>query len=113
MGFYAEPWLREARDKIRLVPEKISGQYAAASDFDKLADAVEKAIKAALIENHGSLPRQHDHSHLVSMCQSTGVWEILPPALQGLVEEIESYRSNKTVALHTAVSSRSTHQSSN
>jgi len=31
--------------------------------FDKLADAVEKAIKAALIENHGSLPEQHDHSH--------------------------------------------------
>ncbi|MGN6720815.1 MAG: HEPN domain-containing protein [Candidatus Binatia bacterium] len=112
MGFYAEPWLREARDKIRLVPEEISGQHAAASDFDKLADAVEKAIKAALIENHGSLPRQHDHSHLVSMCQSTGVWEILPPALQGLVEEIESYRSKKAAAASTPISSGSTDHSS-
>ena len=67
MGFYAEPWLREARDKIRSVPEEMAGQKSAASDFDKLADAVEKAIKAALIENHGSLPRQHDHSQ-ISRC---------------------------------------------
>ncbi len=112
MGFYAEPWLREARDKVRSVPEEMGGQNAALSDFDKLADAVEKAIKAALIENHGSLPRQHDHSQLVSMCRSTGVWEVLPPALQGLVEEIESYRSRKAAALADPISSGSAQQSS-
>ena len=112
MGFYAEPWLREARDKIRAVPGEISGQNLAGSDFDKLADAVEKAIKAALIENHGSLPLQHDHSHLVSMCQSTGVWEILPPALRGLVEEIESYRSKKAAAVSDPMSSELADQSS-
>ena len=112
MGFYAEPWLREARDKIRAVPEEISGQNLAGSDFDKLADAVEKAIKAALIENHGSLPRQHDHSQLVSMCRSTGVWDILPPALQGLVEEIESYRSKKAAAVSDPMSSELADQSS-
>lgn len=112
MGFYAEPWLREARDKIRAVPEEISGQNLAGSDFDKLADAVEKAIKAALIENHGSLPMQHDHSQLVSMCRSTGVWEILPPALRGLVEEIESYRSKKAAAVNDPMSSELADQSS-
>ena len=92
MGFYAEPWLREARDRIKAMPDDVAGQSSAPADFDKLADAVEKAIKAALIENHGSLPEQHDHSQLVSICQSTGVWDILPPALRGLVQEIESYR---------------------
>ncbi len=112
MSFYAEPWLREARDKIRSVPEETTGQSAAASDFDKLADAVEKAIKAALIENHGSLPEQHDHSHLVAMCQSTGVWDILPPALRGLVQEIESYRSKRAGALGDALSTTSNEQSS-
>jgi HEPN domain-containing protein len=112
MGFYAEPWLREARDKIRSVPEETGGQKSAASDFDKLADAVEKAIKAALIENHGSLPLQHDHSQLVSMCRSTGVWDILPPALRGLVEEIESYRSKKAAAVSDPISSGSADQSS-
>ena len=112
MGFYAEPWLREARDKIRSVPEEMGGQKSAASDFDKLADAVEKAIKAALIENHGSLPLQHDHSQLVSMCRSTGVWEILPPALRGLVEEIESYRSKKAAAVSDPMSSELADQSS-
>jgi HEPN domain-containing protein len=95
MGFYAEPWLREARDRIRALPGEAGGQVTAPADFDKLAEAVEKAIKAALIENHGSLPEQHDHSQLVSMCQSTGVWDVLPPALRGLVQEIESYRSAK------------------
>ena len=112
MGFYAEPWLREARDKIRSVPADGAGKNSSVSDFDKLAEAVEKAIKAALIENHGSLPRQHDHSHLVSMCQSTGVWEILPPALRGLVQEIESYRSKKTGAPADAASNLSDERSS-
>jgi HEPN domain-containing protein len=93
MGFYAEPWLREARDRIRSLPHEATGESAESADFNKLAEAVEKAIKAALIESHGSLPQQHDHSQLVSICQSTGVWDVLPPALRGLVQEIESYRS--------------------
>jgi HEPN domain-containing protein len=102
MGFYAEPWLREARDRIKAMPDDVAGQSSASADFDKLADAVEKAIKAALIENHGSLPEQHDHSQLVSICQSTGVWDILPPALRGLVQEIESYRSTKTTIIEAS-----------
>jgi HEPN domain-containing protein len=61
----------------------------APAEFDDLAEAVEKAIKAALIESHGSLPAKHDHKKLVSICQSTGVWDVLPPALQSLVQEIE------------------------
>ena len=95
MGFYAEPWLREARDRIRTLPGEAASQRSAPADFDHLAEAVEKAIKAALIENHGSLPEQHDHSQLVSICQATGVWDVLPPALRGLVQEIESYRSTR------------------
>jgi HEPN domain-containing protein len=95
MGFYAEPWLREARDRIRTLPGEAASQSSAPADFDHLAEAVEKAIKAALIENHGSLPEQHDHGQLVSICQATGVWEVLPPALRGLVQEIESYRSTR------------------
>jgi hypothetical protein len=92
MGFYAEPWLREARDRIDSFASNRIGQ----AEFDKLAEAVDKAIKAALIENHGSLPQQHDHSKLVAICESTGVWDILPPALKGLVQEVEVYSSTKT-----------------
>ena len=94
MGFYADPWLREARDRIKTFSHDAVGQ----AEFDKLAEAVEKAIKAALIESHGSLPEEHDHSKLVSICESTGVWDILPPALKGLVQEVESYRSAKTAS---------------
>jgi HEPN domain-containing protein len=97
MGFYAEPWLREARDRIRSLHHETAGESAEPADFNQLAEAVEKAIKAALIESHGSLPQQHDHSQLVSICQSTGVWDVLPPALRGLVQEIESYRSTDVV----------------
>jgi len=93
MGFYAEPWLREARDRIKSFREASPGDSLGSDDFNKLAEAVEKAIKAALIENHGSLPMEHDHSQLVSICQTTGVWDVLPPALKGLVQEVESYRS--------------------
>lgn len=94
MGFYAEPWLRQARDQIDALPKEAGGDIGL-GDFDKLAEAVDKAIKAALIENHGSLPQQLDHGQLVAICQATGVWDVLPPALKCLVQEVESYRSAK------------------
>jgi HEPN domain-containing protein len=94
MGFFADPWLREARDSIKSLPDQRSNiSNLQGEELDKLAAAVEKAIKAALIENCGTIPQQHNHSNLVSLCQSTGVWEVLPPALQNLVQEVESYRS--------------------
>jgi HEPN domain-containing protein len=94
MGFYADSWLREARDRVGAYPEQpAGGNYWSTTDFEKISEAVEKAIKAALVECHGSIPRQHDHNKLVSLCQTTGVWDVLPPALKGLVEEIESYRT--------------------
>lgn len=96
MGFYAEPWLREARDRIDSFPKEPTAHAISQADFGKLAEAVDKAIKAALIESYGSLPQRHDHSKLVSICESTGVWDILPPALKGLVQEVESYRSTDT-----------------
>lgn len=112
MGFYAEPWLREARDRIRTLPDDAASQSSVPADFDKLAEAVEKAIKAALIESHGSLPQQHDHSQLVAMCQSTGVWDVLPPALRGLVQEIESYRSTKVTVREASPDASSQESSS-
>jgi len=102
MGFYAEPWLREARDRVRTLPHEAAERGGESADFNQLAEAVEKAIKAALIESHGSLPEEHDHSQLVSICQSTGVWDVLPPALRGLVQEIESYRAADIPSLNPA-----------
>ena len=89
MGFYGDAWLRDARTKVASVPQTKAFTPA---ELDDLAEAVEKAIKAALIESHGSLPAKHDHKKLVSICQSTGVWDVLPPALQSLVQEVEAYR---------------------
>jgi len=93
MGFYAEPWLREARDHIKSVPARSGSTPSEAGDFDKVADAVEKAIKAAIIENNGKMPQQLENQSLVSICQTTGVWDVLPPALKGLVQEVSSLRS--------------------
>ena len=98
MGFYAEPWLREARDHIKSVPIHTEGTLAVPGDFDKLADAVEKAIKAALVETSGTIPQQLESQSLVSMCQATGVWDVLPPALRGLVQEVSSLRSPSTAS---------------
>ncbi len=93
MGLFAEPWLKEARNHISVVTNNHPGKNANPPQFDKLADAVEKAIKAALIENHGSVPQKLDHKNLVSICQATGVWDVLPPALRGLVQEVQSFRT--------------------
>ena len=94
MGLHGDALLREARDRIKpLAEQSLESEDAAPTNFNQLADAVEKAIKAALIENHGSLPAKHDHQKLVAICQNTGVWDILPPALRTLVQEVESYRS--------------------
>lgn len=94
MGFYAEPWLREARDYIKSVPGEVGSEKLEPGDFDKLADAVEKAIKAALVESSGKIPQQLECQNLVSICQATGVWDVLPPALRGLVEEVTTIRAN-------------------
>jgi len=93
MGLFAEPWLKEARDRIKVVTDNHADKKNAPVQFDKLAEAVEKAIKAALVENHGSIPQQLDHQNLVSICQATGVWDVLPPALQGLVHEVQTFRA--------------------
>ena len=98
MGLFAEPWLREARDRIRKVSTDTAAKDNNPVRFDELAEAVEKAIKAALVENHGSVPRQLDHQNLVSICQTTGVWEVLPPALRGLVQEVQSFRATSSSA---------------
>ena len=93
MSFYADPWLREARNSVNSGPGQASATSGLSSpEFDRLAEAVEKAIKAALIENHGSIPQQHNHKKLVALCETTGVWDILPPALKNLVQEVETYR---------------------
>lgn len=107
MGFYADSWLREARDRVGTYAEQPAlGNNWSIPDFEKISDAVEKAIKAALVECHGSIPSQHDHNKLVSLCQTTGVWDVLPPALKSLVKEVESYRTvNASAASGSATSS--------
>ena len=94
MSFYADPLLREAREKVRSLPSQAVTANSVRPNFDQLAEAVERAIRAALVENHGNVPQQLNHDELVSTCRSTGVWDVLPPALKGLIQEVESYRSN-------------------
>ena len=110
MGFYAEPWLRAARDRIDSLPSQPSGEEGVQAEFEKLAEAVDKAIKAALVESHGSLPQQLDHGKLVAICEATGVWEVLPPALRGLVQEVESYRTTKMISAEGAAAPSSAEQ---
>ena len=93
MRFYADPLLREARENVKSMPSEATPASAVLPNFDQLAEAVEKAIRAALVENHGSVAQQLNQGQLVSICQSTGVWDVLPPALKGLIQEVERYRS--------------------
>jgi len=94
MGFYAEPWLKEARDRIKSISVPSGGAQTASIDLNTVAEAVEKAIKAALIENSGTIPQRLANQNLVAICQTTGMWDVLPPALKALVQEVTSLRSN-------------------
>lgn len=79
MGFYAEAWLREARDRIDAESKQFPGTVRSKdTEFETISAAVEKAITAALIERHGSIPQNHEHDKLVSLCETSGVWDILP-----------------------------------
>jgi len=98
MGVFAEPWLREARNHIKTVSDSTPDKKTTPVQFDILAEAVETAIKAALVESHGSLPRHLEQQNLVSICQATGVWDVLPPALRGIVEEVQSFRATTNTA---------------
>jgi hypothetical protein len=94
MGFYATRWLREARDNINAYSEQVAGKNpSGGGEFEKVATAVENSIKAALIESLGSIPQDCDHKRFVAICQTTGVWEVLPPVLRNLVQEVESFRT--------------------
>lgn len=103
MGYYGNSWLLAARERVRFAPEEPPRICRLSlAEFDRLAEAVEKAIKAALIENYGSLPPKHDHQKLVAICQNTGVWDVLPPALRQLIQEVESYRTATTSGAEAA-----------
>src|SRR5918995_748439 len=94
MGFYAEAWLREARDRISGHSKQFAGTVRSRDiEFEKISEAVEKAIKAALVERYGSIPQKHEHDKLVSLCETTGVWDVLPPSFRRLVQEVESYHT--------------------
>jgi HEPN domain-containing protein len=108
MGLHGDALLREARDRIKPLPEQSAkSDNSNPTNFNQLADAVEKAIKAALIESHGSLPAKHDHQKLVVICQNTGVWDILPPALRTLVQEVEIYRATALKNTHDSADAAS------
>ena len=45
MGFYAEPWLREARERINSFPNDKGIADVGQAEFEKLAEAVDKPSK--------------------------------------------------------------------
>jgi hypothetical protein len=92
MRVFADSWLREARTYISSCRQPAdNGKSPRAADLQRLADATDKAIKAALIESNGTIPQQYDHRRLVATCQSSGLWDVLPPTLKNFVQEVEPY----------------------
>ena len=91
MRLFADSWLKEARIRISSCQTATDAHSPGAQDLQKIADATEKAIKAALIESHGTIPRQYNNYQLVTTCQKTGLWDVLPPALKNFVQEVEPY----------------------
>jgi hypothetical protein len=91
MRLFADSWLKEARIRISSCQKAADANRPGREDLQQLADAAEKAIKAALIESHGTIPQQYSHYELVATCQKTGLWDVLPPSLKQFVQEVEPY----------------------
>lgn len=103
MQLFADSWLKEARIRISSCRNSaVKADSPGPADLQKLAEATEKAIKAALIESHGRIPQQYDHDELVATCQKTGLWDVLPPALQNFVQEVEPYSKADAADLNVA-----------
>jgi len=102
MQLFADSWLREARDRISSCQPAIGAGAPTPADLETLADAAEKAIKAALIECHGSIPDQYNADRLVTTCQKTGLWDVLPPALRKFVQGVDHSAFTNTSELKTA-----------
>ncbi|MGH7828268.1 MAG: hypothetical protein ACREQ7_24195 [Candidatus Binatia bacterium] len=91
MRLFADSWLKEARHGISSCRTIIEADPPGRADLRKLADATEKAIKAALIESNGTIPQRYEDYQLVATCQKTGLWDVLPPTLKSFVQEVEPY----------------------
>jgi hypothetical protein len=92
MRVFADSWLKEARIHIgscRSPAVNLDGPVP--GELQKIAEAIEKAIKAALIESHGMIPQEYNHHKLVATCQLTGLWDVLPPVLKNFVQAVEPY----------------------
>jgi hypothetical protein len=90
MGMLADSWLKEARAQINSC-QNLATHHPDPADMKKLANAALTAVKAVVMESHGEIPQQYHDPKLVTLCQKTGVWDVLPPVLKNFVQEIEPY----------------------
>jgi hypothetical protein len=92
MRVFADSWLKEARIHISSCRNPaVNTTPPEPEELQKIAEATEKAIKAVLIESHGTIPHDYNHHKLVATCQVTGLWDVLPPTLKNFVQEVEPY----------------------
>jgi hypothetical protein len=86
MRLETSEWIREARVAI----ESAHREFTACSSFtapacENLFTGVEKAAKTLVYEQYGHIPRSFHHHKLTTLCQSAGLWGLLPTNLQSFV----------------------------
>jgi hypothetical protein len=74
-----------------------------------LFTGIEKAIKAPIVEQYGTIPGSFQTHRLVTICKKSGLWQIFDPGLQGFLLDIDRFgpevRYPGELAYETLVSS--------
>lgn len=87
-----QSWLYEGREFLGNAEDKFAKASSLnAGAVENLVKAYEYGIKAPIVETHGCVPVSFQNHRLISLCQSGGLWSLLPVHLQDAIREIEPF----------------------
>jgi hypothetical protein len=103
-------WLHEARTDLAEVDQAVtkSGSMTG-GNCERLFKVYEKAVKAPVVEKFHSVPGSYQTHDLSKLCQSYGLWTMLPVNLQSGITDIAPFYPvyPREAAYNTLVSSSS------
>jgi hypothetical protein len=87
-----ETWLHEVSTDLDEVKQGFTkAGFMTGGNCERLFKAYEKTVKAPVVEKFGSVPRRFRTHELSTLCQSYGLWPILPAKLKAAITGIEPF----------------------
>jgi hypothetical protein len=85
-------WLHEARIDLAEVQQDFTRAGSmTGGNCERLFKVYEKTVKAPIVDKFGSVPRSFHTHGLSTLCQSYGLWPLLPAQLKSAITDIEPF----------------------